>query len=431
MPKADIGGGAMDRIKLTISMACRNLLRSRRRTVSTLLAIAVGLVGLAFLDGYMTYAMRGLRESVIHNGTGHIQAALSGAYFDEGDGDPMPFMLPDAKGLEAELRALPEAKDVVPTLSFVAVLSSKGRTSTVQVSAMPTAQAKANLERRLIASGKDLEPGEEGRILVGRGLARKLGLAPGDSVSLFAISKGGGVSTQSYEVKGTTSTIIAAIDNVSVSMDLRDASELLGVDAVPQLTVFLKSTADTDRVTERLRAASAGSLRPGDKLSAASGITFRSWEELSAYYRQAIGTFDMVFAVTRLIVLIVALFSISGTLSLAILERLREIGTLRAFGARRAQVVAMFLAEGLALGLAGIAAGSLLGLGGIGLVNAAGGIAMPPQPGTSSAFTILFTPEPETLLASGLWILAASALGALVPGGLSSRRVIAELLRSK
>ena len=41
-------------------MAARNLLRNRRRTVSTLLAIAVGLVGLTFLDGYITYSIRGL-----------------------------------------------------------------------------------------------------------------------------------------------------------------------------------------------------------------------------------------------------------------------------------------------------------------------------------------------------------------------------------
>jgi putative ABC transport system permease protein len=428
----------MDRIKLTISMACRNLLRNRRRTISTLLAIAVGIVGLTFLDGYMTYSMHGLRENVIHDGTGHIQAALSPAYFDEGDGDPMPFMLPDAKELERELRSMPEVKDVVPTLSFVAVLSAKGKTSTVQVSALPTAQAKANVESRRIAAGRDLEPGEEGRILVGRGLARKLGLAPGDSVSLFAVSKGGGINTLSYEVKGTTSTIIAAVDNVSVAMDLRDASELLGADTVPRLTVFLKSTADTGRVIERLRSASAAragsdAARSGSDagLRAAAGLTFRSWEELSAYYRQASGTFDMVFAVTRLIVLIVALFSISGTLSLAILERLREIGTLRTFGTRRGQVAAMFLAEGLALGIAGVAVGAALGLGGIGLFNAAGGMTMPAQPGMSSSFKILFTPKLATLLVSALWILAASAIGALVPGAVSSRRVIAELLRSK
>jgi len=425
----------MDRIKLTISMACRNLLRNRRRTISTLLAIAVGLVGLTFLDGYMTYSMNGLRENVIHDGTGHIQAALSPAYFDEGDGDPMPFMLPDAKELERELRSLPEVKDVVPTLSFVAVLSAKGKTSTVQVSALPTAQAKADVESRRIAAGRDLEPGEPGRILVGRGLARKLGLAPGDSVSLFAVSKGGGINTLSYEVKGTTSTIIAAIDNVSVAMDLRDASELLGADTVPRLTVFLKSTADTSRVLARLRSASAdGAAAPAGsdaRMRAAAGLTFRSWEELSAYYRQASGSFDMVFAVTRLIVLIVALFSISGTLSLAILERLREIGTLRTFGTRRGQVTAMFLAEGLALGIAGIAVGAALGLGGIGIFNAAGGMTMPAQPGMSSAFKILFTPRLATLLVSALWIFGASAVGALIPAAVSSRRVIAELLRSK
>jgi putative ABC transport system permease protein len=421
----------MDRIKLTISMACRNLLRNRRRTISTLLAIAVGLVGLTFLDGYMTYSMNGLKENVIHNGTGHLQVALSPAYFDEGDGDPMPFMLPNAKELERELRALPEVKDVVPTLSFVAVVSVKGKTSTVQVTALPTAQAKANVESQQIAAGQGLEPGEQGRILVGRALARKLGLAPGDSVSLFAVSKGGGINTLSYEVKGTTSTIIAAIDNVSVSMDLRDASELLGTDTVPQLTVFLKSTADTDRVIEMLRSASAARAGPDASLRATAGLTFRSWDELSAYYRQAISTYDMVFVVTRLIVLIVALFSISGTLSLAILERLREIGTLRTFGTRRGQVAAMFLAEGIALGIAGIAVGAALGLGGVGIFNAAGGVTMPAQPGTSSAFKILFTPRIATLLVSALWISAASAIGALVPAAVSSRRVIAELLRSK
>lgn len=70
-------------------------------------------------------------------------------------------------------------------------------------------------------------------------------------------------------------------------------------------------------------------------------------------------------------------------------------------------------------------------MGGVGIFNAAGGMTMPAQPGMSSAFTILFTPRLTTLLVSALWIFAASAIGALVPGTVSSRRVIAELLRSK
>ena len=139
----------------------------------------------------------------------------------------------------------------------------------------------------------------------------------------------------------------------------------------------------------------------------------------------------MVFAVTRLIVLIVALFSISGTLSLSILERLREIGTLRTFGSRRFHIANMFLAEGLALGLVGILFGMVVGWGSIAIINASGGITMPPPPGTNSAITILFTPQLSTFFMNGCWVLAAAAIGSLVPGTLSSRRVIAELLRSK
>ena len=139
----------------------------------------------------------------------------------------------------------------------------------------------------------------------------------------------------------------------------------------------------------------------------------------------------MIFAVASLIVLVVALFSISGTLSLSILERLREIGTLRTFGSRRFHVAVMFLAEGLALGLVGVLTGAAFGWGGIALFNAAGGMTIPPQPGTSSALTILFRPELSTFVRNALWVLLAAAVGAFVPASLSSRRVIAELLRSK
>ena len=75
--------------------------------------------------------------------------------------------------------------------------------------------------------------------------------------------------------------------------------------------------------------------------------------------------------------------------------------------------------------------GAAIGWGGIAAVNAAGGMTVPPQPGTSSALTILFRPELSTFVQNALWVLLAAAAGALVPAALSSRRVIAELLRSQ
>ena len=407
----------------TILMALRNLLRGGRRTVSTLLAISVGLIGLTLLDGYVTYSMNGLRENVIHSGTGHLQVVKSPSFFDEGDTDPFPFMLDNTQGVEQELRTMPEVKDVVTGLSFTAVASANGKTSTVMVTALPSGQASANLSDRGIDHGKDLAPGEPGRILVGRGVARKLGLAPGASLSLFALSKGGGVNTQSYTISGTTATIISALDNVSVFMDLGDAQSLIGSESVPQLIVFLKDTSATTRVAQTLRDASPN--------SALSGLTVRTWEELSPYYRQANSAYQLILAVARLIVLIVALFSISGTLSLAVMERLREIGTLRAFGTRRPDILFMLLFEGLTLGIGGALVGCLAGGAVSGLINALGGVTMPPPPGTSSALQIFFTPEVTKFFANAGWVLAASMAGALFPGILASRRKIADLLRTQ
>jgi putative ABC transport system permease protein len=187
--------------------------------------------------------------------------------------------------------------------------------------------------------------------------------------------------------------------------------------------VYLKNTSDTKAVAARLAAAPPP--------SALSGLTVRSWEQLSPYYRQANSAYQMVLGVTRLIVLIVALFSISGTLSLAVLERLREIGTLRAFGTKRFRILVMFMLEGLILGVCGAFIGGVAGAGVSALINAGGGLTMPPQPGTSGALTILFTPELSTFFMNGVWVLLASMAGALLPGMLSSRRIIAELLRSK
>jgi len=83
------------------------------------------------------------------------------------------------------------------------------------------------------------------------------------------------------------------------------------------------------------------------------------------------------------------------------------------------------------LGITGAVVGCMAGGGLSGLINAFGGISMPPQPGMSSALRIFFTPGAKTFFANGIWVLAASTAGALFPGMLSSRKGIAELLRAR
>lgn len=414
----------MERARLVLSMAARNLLRNRGRTASTLIAITVGLLGLTLLDGFVTFSMNGFRDAIVKSGTGHLQVARSAAYFDAGDTNPIPFLLARPEAIISDLRAVPAVSDVMPTMSFSAALSVSGSTSFVRVTAVPVRQAAADLGPRTITSGNDLAPGETGLVLVGTGLSRKLGLEPGRTLSVFALSAGGGLNTESFTVSGTTSSGIAEVDDISVTMSLPDAQGLVGVQTVPDLVVFLRDIHAADAVARRIASAPAG--------SPIAGLTARTWQQLSPAFQQANSLYQLILGVARLIVLVVALFSISGTLSVSVIERYRELGTLRAFGTRRRQVLVMLAVEGLILGAAGAVLGLLFGSGASGLINVLGGIRMPPEPGMSTAgITVRFTPQAADLVGNAAWLLLASVTAALVPALVSQRRPAAELLRSK
>ncbi|HET6451741.1 MAG TPA: FtsX-like permease family protein, partial [Spirochaetia bacterium] len=234
----------------------------------------------------------------------------------------------------------------------------------------------------------------------------------------------GGVNTESFTIAGTSSSGIAEVDDVSVTMDLADAQALVGTSRVPSFTVFLRDTANTDETARLVSLAPAG--------SPVSGLVVRTWKQLSPSFQAANGLYQLILAVARFIVLAVALFSISGTLSVSIFERYREIGTLRAFGTRRSQMLFLLVTEGLLLGAVGAAAGFLAGGGASGLLNVLGGVPMPPEPGMStSGITVSFTPSLESFVGNGAWLLAASLAAALFPGVVAVRRTAATLLRSR
>jgi putative ABC transport system permease protein len=406
---------------LSWPLAIRNLWLLRRKTLSTLLAIVIGLVGLTILDGFITESMNSFRDTIIKSGTGHLQLVISPQAFDQGDTNPLPFLLPDQKGIESALRILPGVKDVLPSLAFAATVSTEQKTHYVQVTAFPTVGAMLNLKARTILAGHDLDPAKPGRILMGSGLARQLGVTPGANVSVFALSQGGGINTVSFTVEGITSSEIKEIDDQSVFMDLGDAQTLIGALNASKLVVFLDNTLKTSSILKEIRQ-SPGPL---------AGMEVRSWDQLTPSFRLANGSYQLILAVARFVVLMVALLSISGTLSLSVVERYRELGTLRAFGTKRRQILTMLVQEGFGMGLVGTLLGALSAWSIIAAINGLGGITFPAAPGMSvDTIKVFFTPDANNTLVNAIAMVVASALAALLPGMLSFRRNPAELLRS-
>jgi putative ABC transport system permease protein len=79
-------------------------------------------------------------------------------------------------------------------------------------------------------------------------------------------------------------------------------------------------------------------------------LDIKTWKELDPLYTRIKDMFDIMFLFIFVIVFVVAVMSIVNTMSMAVLERTREIGTLRALGVKRPGIVRIFALESAMLG---------------------------------------------------------------------------------
>ncbi|MBU8895014.1 FtsX-like permease family protein [Corallococcus sp. M34] len=147
-----------------------------------------------------------------------------------------------------------------------------------------------------------------------------------------------------------------------------------------------------------------------------------SWQQAAGIIGQFVMMAKMVLAIAVLIIFVVALVIINNAMMMATLQRVREIGTMRAIGAQRSLVLNMVLVETLVLGLVFGAAGALLGSGLIAMWGHAGIPA-----GNPTLYFFFSGPRLHPTLSLGILaaafviVLVVSALSTLYPAFLAAR----------
>jgi putative ABC transport system permease protein len=116
-------------------------------------------------------------------------------------------------------------------------------------------------------------------------------------------------------------------------------------------------------------------------------------------------------------------------MTMNVMERTNEIGTLRAMGVRRNGVRAQFVVEGFMLGAVGATLGVLLGIGMALLINHAGLVWTPP--GNVNVVPFRLTMPPGLKLLIGIWLglVLVATLAALLPANRASHLPVVDALR--
>lgn len=155
-------------------------------------------------------------------------------------------------------------------------------------------------------------------------------------------------------IAGTFSSGIYDYDASFGLIDFAEAKDLLGIsDEVNGLEIWLHDPNNSRSFSSRL----------SERLS--FPYTILTWQDLNANLFGALKLERLVFALIMGILILVASFNITGTLTMRILEKRGDIAILRTMGSRWRQIRRLFFYQGLLLGWAGCALG--LGLGMLGL----------------------------------------------------------------
>jgi len=139
----------------------------------------------------------------------------------------------------------------------------------------------------------------------------------------------------------------------------------------------------------------------------------KTWNELSLFYSKVKGMFGMIFLFIFCIVLVIVIMSTVNTMGMAVLERTREIGTLRALGLKKRGVSLLFALEGGLLGLIGSLVGTVLHVVVWAIVRR-----FPPTytpPGLSTPVPLTIDLVPQAVLTLVICLILLSLIAAIIP----------------
>jgi len=331
-------------------MVAFRYLRARRQegfisviAVFSLLGIMLGVATLIIVMS----VMNGFRVELLNRILG-LNGHL-GVYAAQGS-------IPDFDALAARVKAVPGVVAVHPLIEGQVLASSGGRSTGVMVRGMSAADIKGEaLLAAHIAPGA-LQSFTGDNLLLGSKLAVKLGVHPGDSVTLLspngtATAFGNVPRVKTYRVAGTFEVGMYEYDSSIIFMPLPAAQLFFQLpNAVNTLQVFVQNP-------DQARAIGYSLFR-----TLGAGYRVYDWQQSNSAFFGAVEVERNVMFIILSLIVLVAAFNIISSMIMLVKDKTRDIAILRTMGATRGMVLRIFMLSGASVGVVGTLLGFALGL---------------------------------------------------------------------
>lgn len=344
-----------------VNLAARNLRRYKRRTLLTSILITLGVMSVLLFVSVSGSFKSMMIGQITDSMMGHLQVHRKG-YLASMDSLPLNRNL-QGKQI-TKIKEILDGNKAVEAYSMRiklgAMFSNFNETTNVRLNAVnPDQEIKTvpMLPDRII-EGKKEGLLDKGEILIPELIAKGMKVKLGDTIVLVATNKDGSVNGQPFVVRGIMEGI-SGPGGRDGYIHINDARSLLRIEGkeVSEIAIRLKDMDNLSPVFAGLKKKLAAfKNKMGQPV-----FEVHTWEKLSPFAKIA-DMIDLMTLFIKIMLVAIVLVSIMNVMVMAVYERINEIGTIAAIGTSPAKIMALFMTEGLLLGVFGTLIGVVVSL---------------------------------------------------------------------
>ncbi len=336
---------------LILTMAFRNLLRQRRRSLLTGLMMVIGYILYALTVGTLEGSWGTIVEVITRDHTGHAQIHATG-YLDQ---PSLSKNFADTPELYATLAQEQNLAAATPRVRAAALAFVETKTTGVQVIGIdPQRETAVTRIANKVHEGTFLPPAAAKQALIARTVADILKARVGSELTLISQGADGSIANDLFTVIGILGDTKDASEQNRVYLHIADAQEYLALDGkVHEIALLYRDRTTIEPTTTRLGAVLA--------TAGFRDLSLESWMEIEPEFYRTMRADKKGGDIQMFIILLIVAVGVLNTVLMAVLERTREYGVMAALGTRPRQIFSLIVLETGLLAILSSLVGAILG----------------------------------------------------------------------
>jgi len=331
-----------------IQIAWRNIWRNPRRTTVILLAVVIGVWNM-ILSGAL---MRGVEVGMIKNGIATLTGNIQIHHKDYRNDPVIENSMTDIKKVETALKNIlpPEAR-WTSRIRVSAIASNARHTSGITLVGIdPLREAETSFIGRAVTRGRYLEPDDTYGIVVGKALLNKFETKIGHKLVLMSQTSDRNIASRAFRIIGTFSAEMQSTEKQFAFVTIPAARQMLKLEnSVSEYAIALPNDIDNGHLAAALQSA-----LPADRYEVST------WRDLLPMLNAYLKISDGFLYIWYLVIFIAMGFGIVNTTLMAVFERMREFGLLKALGMKPLWIIREVITEASMILLIGMFIGNVL-----------------------------------------------------------------------